>query len=76
MKSKTIGLILIAASVVIFSVTIIAKQSKAPVAESSGEAFVNPVQYIIFEPMEIKVPVTEYDFSNEEPMLITPDKRD
>ena len=29
--------------------------------------------YIDFEPMEITVPVTVFDFTDEPPMLITPD---
>lgn len=35
-----------------------------------------PEQFIDFEPMEIVVPVTYYDFTNEEPMVITPEDLD
>ena len=31
-----------------------------------------PAQFVDFEPMEIVVPVSYYDFSNEDPMVITP----
>ena len=41
--------------------------------ETAQEGFVQEVQYIEFEATEINVPVRVYDFSNEEPMLITPD---
>ena len=33
---------------------------------------VEPVEYIEFEPIEIRVPLTVLDFTNEEPTLITP----
>jgi hypothetical protein len=45
--------------------------------ESTGEGYVAPVEYVDFdEPMEIIVPVTHYDFSDETPMLITPNMVD
>jgi len=45
--------------------------------ESVGvEGRVGEAEYISFEPMEITVPITHYDFSDEEPMLITPDMAD
>lgn len=75
MKNKVIALVLLGFSLIIFGAVLIAK-SIPPAEESGGEGLVKPVHYYIFEPMEIKVPVTEYDFSNEEPMLITPDKKD
>jgi hypothetical protein len=42
-------------------------------SESYQEGYTQPAQYIQFEPMEINVPVQVFDFSDEEPMLITPD---
>ena len=48
--------------------------------ESSGENYMEiyitdepiEVEFIEFEPIEIKVPLIELDFSDEEPTLITP----
>lgn len=67
MKTSTFWTSVVIAILIIFGgVAIISNSTDRP--EESGVH-----GYIDFEPMEIIVPVTHYDFSNEEPMLITPD---
>ena len=67
MKTSTFWTSVVIATIIIFgAVAIISNSSDKP--EESGVH-----GYIVFEPMEINIPVTHYDFSNEEPMLITPD---
>lgn len=67
MKTSTFWLSVVIAILVVFGgIAVISSGPEVP--EESGVH-----GYIDFEPMEIIVPVTHYDFSDEEPMLITPD---
>ena len=70
MKTSTFWLSVVIAILVVFGgIAVISSGPEIP--EESGTH-----GYIDFEPMEIIVPVTIIDFSDEEPMLITPDMAD
>ena len=77
MKKLIFGIGSVAAIVMLVA----ALSSEEVVEESSPNTFividiepieVEPVEYIEFEPIEIRVPLTVLDFTNEEPTLITP----
>ena len=78
MKNKTFGIMIILVSAVIIGGAITLSNNSSESTEApAGEGMVMPlVDFIEFEPMEVKVPVTHLDFSNEEPTLITPDMKD
>ena len=66
MKTSTFWLSVVIAILVVFGgIAVISSGPEMP--QESGA-----VGYVDFEPMEIIVPVTIIDFSDEEPMLITP----
>jgi len=78
MKDREFGIILTVVSVIVIGTVLFFNYNKAEalqegVSESPREGYVEKREYIQFEPIEISIPVTEYDFSDEEPMLITPD---
>jgi len=75
MRDREFGIILMVVSVIIIGTILIFNHSETEgFPEGSREGFVQEVRFD--EPMEITVPVTHYDFSDEEPMLITPDMAD
>ena len=68
MKTSTFWLSIVIATLIVFGgVAVISSGPEMP-QESGAVGYVDFV-----EPMEIIVPVTIIDFSEEEPMLITPD---
>tara|TARA_Y100001963_G_scaffold19073_1_gene24112 strand:+ start:190 stop:420 length:231 start_codon:yes stop_codon:yes gene_type:complete len=73
MKDKTFGIIVAGILFATIGTIAVFGASDLGTPESKDEGLTSPVQVIFFEPMEINVPVVEYDFSNEPPMLITPD---
>jgi len=76
MKDREFGVILMVVSVIIIGTVFFFNSVDAP-PESASEGYVAPVEYVDFdEPMEISVPITHYDFSDEPPMLITPNMVD
>jgi hypothetical protein len=66
MKTVTFWTSVIIATLIIFAgVAVISSSSDIP--EEEGRE-----GYVVFEPMEITVPVMVFDFTDEPPMLITP----
>jgi hypothetical protein len=74
-RDREFGAILMVVSVIIIG-TAIFFNTVDSTPETTNEGRVEAVEYVDFEPMEINVPITHYDFSDEEPMLITPDMAD
>ena len=66
MKTVTFWTSVITATLIIFAVVAVISSSPNIPEEQGREG------YIVFEPMEITVPVTVFDFTEEPPMLITP----
>jgi hypothetical protein len=67
MKTGTFWASVIIAILIIFTGLAVISTGPDKPEESGAEG------YIVFETMEIIVPVTVFDFTDEPPMLITPD---
>tara|TARA_B100000085_G_scaffold279746_1_gene303549 strand:+ start:1315 stop:1533 length:219 start_codon:yes stop_codon:yes gene_type:complete len=71
MKSFVLGLL--ASAIIIAGLLIVGGDDEKP-KESNHEAFVESVEFIEFdEPMKVHIEVQYLDFSDEEPMVITPE---